>query len=482
MLNPVVLYKLTLQIIYTTKYVRAHIKEKKLWYNTLPALLERQRVVGNLEPLHPQAPPTTTEWITTNSGALMVLTIYDDIRLAIEYFRVPPETQAALCLSSKVVVRTSRDTSPKSLRDRIGARWHPEHRARLLSDKTANPFLSLPDVKRIGRFRLAGGLLRKASRSDGFADLFVPRLVGLAQLCGVEAVNLSDLAELAVHAPFYEKLARAHVALLIRNVDVSRITNLSLGNIVNNAPLGSTQNVRSGFAEASPKFTGRMVAIGTVQGGKPVIVYPKPMEQLYGVSWQIASKAQAKEGEQIFMLDGWAAAVAMRPELTPERAARTRPGFRVVRSDVHGSPLYNHTKITKITFRVKRVSDGRLIAKPAGLGFYKMPKVTGQGIFGRACDCMKAMAGKRIDAGDGAMVNGVKVDNSALLDERRLMFHNLYLVWETSDIVMLVCGADKYFYSTYIQAFGECMYCAVNRALGTGCTFLIAGGGRRSGA
>ena len=80
------------------------------------------------------------------------------------------------------------------------------------------------------------------------------------------------------------------------------------------------------------------------------------------------------------------------------------------------------------------------------------------------------------------MVNGVKVDNCALLDERRLMFHNLYLVWETSDIVMLVCGADKYLYSTYIQAFGECMYCAVNRALGTGCSFLIAGGGRRSGA
>lgn len=488
MVNLCAPYNLTLQIIYATKYVHAHFKEKKFWYESLPALLGRQSVLGNLEPLqpsqspgHPSAAPTTMEWITTDRGALMVQAIYDDIRLAIEYFRVPPEKQAALCLFFKVVVRTSRDTSPKSLRDRIGAGWHPEHRAALLSDQTINPFLSLPNVKRAGRFRLAGGLLRKASRSNGYADLFVPRLVALAQLCGVEAINLSDLAELAVHAPFYEKLARAHVALLIGNIDVSRITNLSLGNIVNSAPLGSTQNVEFGFAEAAPKFKGRMVAIGTVHEGKPVIVYPKPMEQLFGVSWKMDSKAQAKEGEQIFMLDGWAAAMAMRPGPTPERAARTQPGLRVVRSDVQGSPLYNYTEITEITIRVKRVSDGRLIAKPAAFGFYKTPKVTGQGIFGRTCDCGKAVVEKRIDARVGAVVNGVKVDNYAVLAGSRLMFHNLYLVWQTSDIPMLVYEADKYPYSTYIQAFGECMCCAVNRALGTGCSFLIAGGGRRSG-
>ncbi|KAK4034531.1 hypothetical protein C8A01DRAFT_39012 [Parachaetomium inaequale] len=460
-------------------YVQAHYSEKEAWYESLPALLEHQQSLGYLELVEPPAHKAATaaaptEYITTPRGALLSRVVYDDIRLATEHFPVPPDIQTLL--SARVTVRTTRDTAPLSLRSRLGARWAAPHREHLLSSKSpTNPFRASSNVKLLGRFRLATGLLRKsrlaAAASGGLGadlDLFIPRLLPLAQLCGVEAVNLSDLAELAAHAHLYEKLARGYLALRL-GVDVSRVTNLAL--LGGGVWLGSTQNVYRGFGEAAPRWTGRWVVVGTVgRDGKVVITYPKPGGELVGVEWEVDDKAAAREGGQILMLDGWAVAVGMRPGHLE--------GQGVVQRDVHGSPLYGSDEAAEVVVvRVKRGSDGRLLAKPKPYGILTPPKVNGQGVFGRRCGCTTAVPAKRIDARTRAVVSGVQVDNFAALAENRLLFHNLYLVWRNSDVVKLVGWADAYVHSTYVQVFGECLHCAVTKALGTGCTFIIAGGG-----
>ena len=483
-------YHVTLQTSYAIKYVRAHYSEKKAWYEALPALLEHQQSLGYLERV--DRPPADkaaaidgpAEYTTTARGALLTRVVYDDIRLATERFPLPADIQALL--AARVTVRTTRDTAPLSLRSRLGARWAAPHRAHLLVSSspkspstTTDPFRASNNVRRIGRFRLATGLLRKSRLAAAVAaaagasgvdlDLFIPRLLALAQLCGVEGgiVNLSDLAELAAHAHLYEKLARQYLALRLGfGGDVSRITNLAL---LPGGAGGSTQNAFRGFGEAAPSWTGRWVVVGAVRDGRAVVTYPRPGGELVGVEWEVDDKAAAREGEEILMLDGWAAAVAMRPGGLEEGVQR----------DVHGSPLYGSDEAAEaVVVRVKRGSDGRLLAKPKPYGrFLKPPKVTGQGVFGRPCGCTTAVAAQRIDARTRAVVSGVQVDNFAALAEARLMFHSLYLVWRSSDVLKLVGWADAYNHSTYVQVFGECLHCAINRALGIGCTFIIAGGG-----
>ncbi|SPO03730.1 uncharacterized protein DNG_06413 [Cephalotrichum gorgonifer] len=472
---------LTIQIINGIIYVNAHFKEKSAFWKALPSLLERLRAGGDLE-LFPASGPNTADagpssWIMTDRGLQMALRVYDDIRMALEYFGVPPETQAIIGLRTKVVVHGTKNGSPKGLRKRIGANWPPQIRERILQDKTLNPFLSAPNFKRIGRFRLAMGLIRKASRSERYTDLFMARLLALAQLCGVTEINFKDLQELAVHGHYYEKLARGYIAMVIGNIDKSMITNLSFGNILNKGPIGSTENVESGFADAVPKMTGTFVQLGVVQGGTVVTTWPTPSTELPYVQFRIPKDSQAKEGEPIYMLSGWAASLAMRGPEPPPGTAVNSQGLWVVQRDIHGSPMYLYTIAVSVT--IKRVADGRLVAKPSSFGWRKSPKVTGQGVFGRPCDCSVPAPNRRLDISLESRFNGVVLTNLHEKEGYDFTFHDLNVVWSTGDMIANVEGADRYANSTYIQVSGECVYCAVDRALGSGCSFLMAGGGRR---
>lgn len=473
-------YNLTLQIIFAVRYVNAHYKEKSAFWKALPELLERLRYRGDLE-LLPSSDPNAADkgpssWVVTNQGLHMTTTVYNDISLAIRWFNVSPETQAAIGLWTKVVVRATKTGSPRDLRKRIGTHWPQQVRDRILQDKSLNPFMTMPDFKRIGRFRLATGLVRKATRSR-FVDLFMSRLLALAQLCGVGEVNFKDLAELAVHGSYYEKLARAYVAMMIGNVDKTAIANLSFGPIVNKGPLGSTANVPRGFAEAVPKMTGNFVQLGVVQNGTISTTWPSPTTQIKEVGFSMDKKAEAKEGEPIYMIAGWAACLALRSPDPPPDTRVNAEGLWVVQRDIHGSPMYLRTGGFKVS--IKRVADGRLVAKPAAFGIYATPNVIGQGVYGKACDCRAPDANRRLDVSLQTMFNGVVVNNFDFRETGDFTFHNLYVLWSALDMVMIVDRADRHQGSTYVQVYGECLYCAVDRALGTGCSFIVAGGSRR---
>jgi hypothetical protein len=416
----------------------------------------------------------------TDKGTLACMTVYDDIWRAMEYFKATAETKAAIGLSTKVMIRQVSQGSVADLRARIGQRWPQQVRERLLKDPSANPFLSMSTVRWMGKYRLPASLIWRSGLSDGFQDLFIPRLLCLAQLCGIDQVNLVDLLELALHAPYYEKIARGFVAAMIGNIDKSVISNLAFGNIVNGRPVGSTQNVESNFAAVAPTMTGRMVQIGFIQNKKLVVTYPKSLDELeaVGVKFSIPGASNVQEGEPVYMLSGWAEAMAFRP-VHPPGTNLLSADQRLIRYDVHGSPLYHTSSQFSVT--IKRVADNRLIAKPSAFGITKTPKVTGQGVFGKPCGCTTAIAGRRLDAGDSVVLNGVTVEKfkPVITNKLRgpdLQYHNLSLWWEADDVLMQIYDADFMMYSHYIQVPGECFYCAVNRAFGTGCNFMVAGG------
>jgi len=407
----------------------------------------------------------------TDRGTQTVLNVYEDIRLATEHFRLSSEAKAAIGLSNRVVVRAVKSGSPKDLRKRIGTRWEPEPRERILKGKNSNPFIYWPGDYPLERYVRALGLVQKAARCDGYVDVFLARLLGLAQLCGIDAVSFVDLQELALQATYYERLARHHMALVL-NIDASMITNLAFGNVFQGRPLGSTQNVPSDFPKLAPGFRGDMVQIGTVQNAEVHLSYPTTLDRLNNVEFRIRAPkdAPARDGEPVYMLSGWAACLVLRP---PRPAGEPATAFRAMRHDVHGSPLYT-SEVEEFQAHVKRVSDGRLVAKPTA----RPGAVTGQGVFGRPCPCSARVPGRYVDVAVKASVGGVPIYNyqqsSSEVDDGS---HHLAVVWDVGDMVMQVRSPDGHHRSTYVQMYNECVYCAINRAMGAGCTYLIAGGG-----
>lgn len=467
-------------IIYSIEYLHARNKEKKAFYDVMPALLDRQVAMGNLAPLQPAG-----GWITTDAGTQTPLTVYEDIRLALDYYRVPDEGRAAIGLYNKLTIRPAWKSPAGPVRSRIGRRWPPHLRETILRSNEYNPFLSHPStVLRLHRQFLSMGLIRKAERAaDGHAHLLLPRLLALAQLCGVDEgdLGLTDLQELLVHAHQYEKLARAMVAAVIGgdNLHRSAITTLALGNLMDGGTrsLGSVPLIKRGFAEKVPTMPGvQLVAVGVVRGG---LMYPDSPEKLNNVQFRIRRSVGAKEEEVIYMEAGWAAALALRPPKSDDQ-----PWEPVLRRDVHGSPLYRPWADT-VHVQVKRLSDRRLVAKPSRFGFCFPPASSGQGVFGRPCGCRVSDRRKRIDLADEGEINGVNLSVSSKTSK----FTGLRIDWTTGDVPMLLYNTDHfgdssyrltgyhgYGHSTYVQVRGECLHCAVNRALGTGCPILVAGG------
>jgi hypothetical protein len=478
MVNACAPINLVLQAVHTGKEARANSKAKKSFFDALPPLLQRQVAIGNLEVL--QSPPgkgaaqndTPSGWAMTDNGTQAVLNVYEDIRLAINYFRLPPESRAVIGLSNKVVVQANKGGSPRDIRKRVGTRWDPGLKERVLKGKNSNPFIYWPGDVPLERYRRALGVLWRVTRSEGYVDVFLARLLGLAQLCGIDRVSFTELQDLTMHATYYERLARNYLALVL-NIDTSMITNLAFGNVFQGQPLGSTQNVPEHFPKLAPSFRGAMVQIGTVQSGQVHVTYPTTLDRMNQVAFHLRAPkdSPAQDGEPVWMLSGWAACLVLRP---PRPAGGQPSAFRAVRHDVHGSPLYTDGAPMDFEAHVKRLSDGRLVAKPT----WKQDHVTGRGVFGRACACAAAAAGRRVDVAARAAVGGVPVLCYQQLPWEELQgWNSLTVVWDSGDMVAQVRLPEAYNSSVYVQAYHECMYCAISRAIGAGCAYLIAGGG-----
>ncbi|KAK2748222.1 hypothetical protein FQN55_004498 [Onygenales sp. PD_40] len=465
------------QIDRHVKYSKASKQAKHSYFDQLPGLLERQCQLGNLQRLPPPAPGASQGYIMTDKGATLVLEVYADLGLAVAEYNVTRE------LFHKVVIYAS-TTAPGlqgDVRSRIGQRWPPGTLERL-KGKDTWPFGWRAPVSKLQRPRMGAGVIGKAAKSMQFGDLLIPRYLGLAQLAGIEQLHGTDLLDLIADAPFYEKLVRTYLALTIGNIDKSALSNASFGPLFNNQRIGSTQYIPENFSALAPTMPGTTVQIGTMHNNAVNLTYPQPLEQCHNVKFTVRSDVQAQDGEALFMLYGWAVSLALRP--APNAPFPT---------DIHGSPLLHSAASSEFQLSIKRAADGRLFAKPALFrSFLKPPTVTGQGVYGRACRCTVPDPRRRIDTAAGTrVVNGVvlggdpaaapfavNVASAAVTGEQAgeaLTFDDVRLVWEGSDLPMLLFAVDLYPYSTYVQVPGECLACAVDRAVGVGCWIIVAG-------
>src|SRR5262249_35845798 len=158
-------------------------------------------------------------------------------------------------LTTKLRVRVDQATKPDpTIVDRIGESWLPGLRKSILASEDSNPFLSVQTMAKLQVGRLAAGLMEKAEGSKHFADLLMPRTLGLAQLCGIDEITTADLMYVMANATFFEKLARAYIGAILE-VHKSMISNMAFGTGFGGEGkiLGSTQNATHNFDQLAPK-------------------------------------------------------------------------------------------------------------------------------------------------------------------------------------------------------------------------------------
>lgn len=299
-------------------------------------------------------------------------------------------------------------------------------------------------------------------------------------------MRATDLLELVAQAPFYEKFSRIYISLVVGSVDKSALSNAAFGNIFLGKPIGSTQYINSDFANLAPKMPGTMVQIGTISNGTVHLTYPQTLDRCNNIKFSIAKDGEARSGEPVYMLLGWAACLALRP---PHQQTQKKDEVRYLHFDIHGSPLYAVPEVQWFKISIKRVSDGRLIGKPSMFGIMRPPHVTDQGIYGNPCGCNTPDPRKKVDAWQPTAFNGVRLSvfagalpfwgnvASTLTgqEQEELTYDDMRIIWQAGDLPMQLFEVYAYPYSTYMQVPGECLSCAINRALGTGRWLLIAG-------
>jgi hypothetical protein len=353
---------------------------------------------------------------------------------------------------------------------------------------------------------------RAAAAADlGHRDLLLARVLGLAQVCGIGEVSFLDLMELMVHSSHYEKIAR-RVFSAVFGVHFTCFTGFALQGLLagSDGPgypgsrMGSLQNPMEGVAEVAVEFDKELVQIGVVERGRAKITRG---EEMIHVRFKIesAARARATEGEPIYMVSGWAAALLHRPRDHPSKRSFAKdmtvdlvkdvgkhflpPPLRIkagnmtrkrARTDVHGNPMYFSSDLERIRVNIKRTARGKLVAKVANFGDFRPPPFGGQGVFGVPCGCKTADPNKVLP---GSAFRGYKRENLFKYRAHEAQFNPLIIkhegilyYWSTGDLPMILYSAEILVKGTYVQVSGECMYCATSRALGSGCNMIIAGG------
>jgi hypothetical protein len=478
-------------------------KASNQFLDEIKVLFTRLTQQGYLETLlpplgtSPDNSQTRVGWVITDKGTEMFAEVYCDIALALERFGMPFEKIDAMGLRRRLMVNINSTSKGNDIQSRLGATWPAEYQEDLL--KTSNPFKHLPAMQNKDKGRHALGMVGKALRSPEHKDLLLKRILALAQFCGLSEISLSDLIELMAHACHYEKLMRRYVAAGI-GIHHSFITNLAFGDF-GGQPLGSTENPDHDFTQLVPRFWGGFVQVGVIRGGKAQVTYPSPGEELKNVRIKVDMSAHAKENEPVFMVPGWATAIFHRPD-HPRVRSMTKdltvgvlretgyafiPNFVVSKiegkrqniyaHDIHGNALYFSLELEYIYINIKRVADGRLVAKMSELGDWRPSAFPGQGVFGVPCRCQrpdpkKIIRDRRFNGCPLRDVFHYKYSNQNLF----VGYETTQYHWVGGDLPMILFRADSIVMNTYIQMRGECLYCATSRALGTRCSLIISGG------
>ena len=159
--------------------------------------------------------------------------------------------------------------------------------------------------------------------------VIVTRIIGLAQMCGISEVGLVDIIEGLSMSYLFETIARAIVAGL-RERHPSEVYNIGLG------IQGSSENVHKNFAMVANGFKGPREVIGKYAGGRVV---------LNSIVAKVVVRDFLNQGEEIWCMSGWAAALRRRTAKLKENVA----------TDIHGNQL-RRTKLLKVTLSIKRVN------------------------------------------------------------------------------------------------------------------------------
>jgi hypothetical protein len=291
----------------------------------------------------------------------------------------------------------------------------------------------------------------------------------------------------------FETVARSRIAAL-RKQHASQVMNSLLFG-------GSTQSTAKGFAELASTFKCERVVVGRIDASRKAKFENVEVSKFCQFSG--SANGQHAAGTRIYMLDGWANLIAQRESLEKERS-----GFLQVPSstatDIHGNKFRHAGPPGKITFTVKKLPDGKLMAKPRKFGFYdylcsanydkgrSSSGATGQekhfgGMIGPiTCGCSPDRNKAKLIR-DGKYGEGLKIDNrifvgNSIEHTKRLAREKLQILWCSGDWTMGVFFMQTLPQSSYLQGRGECLHCAVENAALAGCAEVIACGGGRASA
>ncbi|KAL3455032.1 hypothetical protein BJX64DRAFT_295452 [Aspergillus heterothallicus] len=445
-------------------------------------------------------------WIMTAKGAdELFFAVYTDIARARGHFHLTSAgMRSSMDLFPRLVINLNSKSRGEAIRARLGSTWPAGWGNAMFGPPggDADPVRNLPSIDKRGVSRFARGMVRNAARSPGHKDLLLARVLGLAQVCGIGEIGLLDLMELMVHSSHYEKIARRVVAAAL-GVHYTVFTGFALqgegSSDSSGGMLGGFQNPKSGYAERAAEFEREFVQIGAVERGRARIFRGQEMVH---VEFKIDRAARPVEGEAIYMVAGWATALLYRAKDHPSKRSLAKdmtiglvkdigkellpPPLRVkagnmtrrtARTDMHGNPMYFSSDLELIRVSIKRTPAGKLAAKIAGIGDYRPPDFSGQGVFGVRCRCTAPDPTKILP---GAAFKGYKRENifkwradqpTVYVGYDAILYH-----WSTGDLPMILMSAEILLKGTYIQVSGECMYCATSRALGCGCNYIVAGG------
>jgi len=435
-------------------------------------------------------------WTMTQKGNDLFFLIYQDISRARDRLNLTSERLKSLGVQEPLVVNLNSSSKSADIRSRLGTTWPIQYRDALL--RRVNSFQYLPSRPKQDTGRWALAIVKNSVRSPAHKDLLLARILGLAQFCGLGEVSLADLIELIANACHYERIARRYLATVL-DVHYSIFTGYGLADSLNGHNLGSLENPSEKLEQISSKFHQSLVPVGVIQNGKPKITRENDMVNM---QFSVDKGTPVKETEPIYMVSGWASAILHRPKQHPRfrsvardftvglardvalaafvpKVARTKVknmgSHTVFKPDVHGNNCYYSAELEKIRVNFKRMPGGQLVGKVVQFGDYGPPKFGGQSVFGVPCQCQrdtkKVIQGSTMNGCSLANIYQYQVGDKLYTRYGKTTYH-----WSGGDLPMILFFSEFLLTGNYVQVAGECVYCATSRAIGMGCSFIIAGG------
>jgi hypothetical protein len=204
------------------------------------------------------------------------------------------------------------------------------------------------------------------------------------------------------------------------------------------------------------------------------------------------------------MLEGWANLLKQRQSIEKEHGFFAQMlNFRAptTAKDIHGNTYISAGSLGWISFKVKEVSDGRLMAKAAMFERYSFNGTSNVGgshsahnasgkekLFGgvlgpQVCACKgkpdpaKGQVTKKWKLRKGLDIETAEVVGNSIKHTQRIKTGNIHILWRPGDWAMGCFFLQILPQSSYLQGRDQCVYCAVEGAALAGCPEVIFYGG-----